>query len=141
MSVVRKIFITITCVLPFLSIGQDYISFSVHPHHADSISKMYASNPKLSDYLSLDSISTSIAVFSNNCTDPEIEADSILFSFDIPSNSVKRDTSILIIPDTLTSFKSYLFAYMIYEGAEFLKLREKEKKISMWLLKLTSMTP
>lgn len=128
MNVTRKILITLVCVLPFLSKGQDFITFMVHPYHVDSISKVYAQNPNLSDYLSLDSTTLQIWVQADNCKDPEIVADKIKFSFVNSSNSGKKDTTIIIKPDTLTPFKSYLFAYMVYEGAEVFTKPRKSKK-------------
>ena len=128
MNVTRNILITIICALPFLSKGQDFVTFMVHPHHVDSISSVYSQNPNLSSYLSLDSTTLRIWVYADNCKAPEIVADSIQFSLTYSSNSLKRDTSIMIKPDTVTTFESHLFAYMIYEGAELFKNPKKSRK-------------
>ena len=127
MTVSQKIVILLVCLLPFFSKAQDFITFMVHPYHVDSISKAYAEHPHLSAYLSLDSTTLQIWVYADNCTGPEIVADRITFSFAYSSHSAKKDTSITIKPDTITSFKSYLFAYMVYEGAELFKTPRKSK--------------
>lgn len=122
MSVIRKISILLF-MLPSFIWSQDNNVLRVHPNHVEKVKVQFIDHPLLSNKLNSDSLSVVISVFTKNCKEGMITADSVLFTFKPTDSSSK--TSITIIPDTLIVFSSHIFAFMLYEHAQ---IFEKPKK-------------
>jgi len=119
-----KLKLTVLSVLNVLfSFGQS-IPVIVESDHTPAVQSKYENHPLLAPLFQADSNVSYIVVFTQDCSDFNIIADSLTFVF---WNKVKLEESIgiTIIPDALTTFSSYYFATYLYEGCE---VRKKPKK-------------
>lgn len=124
---IRNICLLIVGLLPIIVWSQNNMSLKINEYHATTIKLKFVEHPLLSESFKSDSTSVSISVFTRSCIGRVIMADSIQFYFTSKDITSTNRTSITIIPDTLTTFSSHIFAYGLYEGAEIFTKFKKRK--------------
>lgn len=100
--------------------GQNTVDLTVNPYYSSLVKSTYENHPLLKEHINSDSSQIYMTVYTKNCKDDFLVADSIKFSF-VRNNKSTKHTEITIIPDSITSFSSHIFAYSLYEGCEILK--------------------
>jgi len=125
---IRKISALLLIILPFFIWSQDNNVLLIHSYHMEKVKMQFIQYPLLSSKLKTNSSNILILVFTKNCKEGMITADSIQFIFNPIESSSNDKTSITIIPDTLTTFSSYIFAYMLYEHAEIFEKPKNSNK-------------
>jgi hypothetical protein len=128
LTTIQKISALLLLFNPILTWSQDYNALLTNPYHSEKVKMQFVNHPLLSDKLKSTSPNDLIVVFTKNCSEGLIEADSIQFSFQPTDSLSKNKTAITIIPDTLTTFSSHIFAYMLYEHAEIFEKPKNGKK-------------
>ncbi|TNF00060.1 MAG: hypothetical protein EP322_02100 [Bacteroidetes bacterium] len=119
----NNILLYLILIFSFHSVGQNFNVLAVNPQHLIEVKTRFSEHPLLRDQFDNDSTLLWISIYTENCKEGLIQADSIDFSY-MPNNGSKKRKVVRIIPDSLTTFSSHIFAYMLYEGA---RINDKPK--------------
>lgn len=119
------------CCLPTFLMSQYSNSYVLRKPHYPQVLSLYRDHPALSS-IKEDSARALIIVYASNGEEAFFKADSlhVVLNADKPvsfGEEVVR-SYVTIIPDTVTTFSSHLFATMLYEGACIFSKPRKQRK-------------
>ena len=92
----------------------------VNPYYVESVKQKYESQLLSSGAINSDSSTTRVTMYIRNCPEDFLIADSIQFLF-VKNNGSRQSRMITIVPDSVTTFSSHIFAWSLYEGCAILK--------------------